>query len=281
MANIGKRRRLASLFNRKSGRSIIVAMDHGLFLGPIKGVEDIRGAARRVIEGQPDGIQVSRGVASALVEDLMGKDRPAFVLRVDATNIWRSRPEPKEGYRVPVCTVEDAVRMDAEAVVAFFFVGYETDNQEGENLTTLGMLASECEDWGMPLIIEPLVIEKGAHAVRDPERIRLAVRIACEVGADLLKVDYTGDPKSFEEIVQASTVPILIRGGPKMDRDEDVLKMVEESLRAGACGLVFGRNVWQHPDPVAFLSALRAIVHEGASVPHSLEFLAKREPLQR
>ncbi len=274
MSRIGKERRLARLINQKSRRTIIVAMDHGLFLGPIAGIGELRESVRRVVAGAPDGIQISRGALGAVWGEVSGRDRPSLVLRLDATNIWRSRPEPKEGYHQMVCTVEDGVRYDAEAVVTFFFVGYDRDEQEGENLSRLACVASECESWGMPLIVEPLVIEKGAHAVRDPERIRLAVRIACEMGADLLKVDYTGDPESFEEIVRISTVPILVRGGPKMDRDEDVLKMVAEAMTVGACGLVFGRNVWQHPSPAFVLSALGAIVHDGATVEEAMGLLS-------
>lgn len=270
---LGKRLRMSRILNPSTGKGIIVAMDHGLFLGPISGVENISAAVERVVEGQPDALQVTAGVASAVEKFLKGKDAPAFVLRVDATNIWRSVPEPKEGYHVTVASVEDAVCLGADAIVSFFFVGYETDSQEAENLERLANLASECRVWQMPLIIEPLVIEKGAHAVRDPERIKLAVRIASELGADALKVDYTGDPKSFSEIVEAATAPVLVRGGPKMDTDEAVLQMVKEAMDAGAKGLVFGRNIWQHEKPAAILAALKAIVHENATVEEALKRL--------
>jgi class I fructose-bisphosphate aldolase len=270
---LGKRLRLSRILNPSTGNGIVVAMDHGLFLGPIKGVEKIREAVERVVEGQPDALQVTAGVASAVEKFLVGKNAPGFVLRVDATNIWRSKPEPKEGYHVAVASVEDAVRLGADAIVAFFFVGYETDAQEAANLEKLANLASQCRVWQMPLIIEPLVIERGAHAVRDPERIKLAVRIASELGADALKVDYTGDPKSFAEIVEAATVPILVRGGPKMDTDEAVLRMVREAMDAGAKGLVFGRNIWQHEKPAAILAALKLIVHENATVDEAMKKL--------
>ncbi len=270
---VGKALRWGRVANPTTGNTIVVAMDHGLFLGPIAGVERIVQAVEQVIAGQPDAVQITPGVATAVAGRLVGKGAPALVLRVDATNIWRSRPEPKEGYHVLVASVEDAVRLGADAIVAFFFVGYETDQQEAANLERLAQLATACRTWGMPLIVEPLVIERGAHAVRDPERIKLAVRIATELGADALKVDYTGDPKSFSEIVEATTVPVLVRGGPKMESDEGVLNMVKEAMEVGARGLVFGRNIWQHPNPAAILAALRAIVHEGASVTEALKLL--------
>ncbi|MCX7642258.1 MAG: aldolase [Armatimonadetes bacterium] len=270
---LGKRLRMSRFLNPATGKGIIVAMDHGLFLGPISGIENISAAVEKVIEGQPDALQVTAGVAVAIERFLKGKNAPGFVLRVDATNIWRSRPEPKEGYHVTVASVKDAVCLGADAIVAFFFVGYESDAQEAENLERLASLASESRVWQMPLIIEPLVIEKRVHAVRDPERIKLAVRIASELGADALKVDYTGDRKSFAKIVEASTAPILVRGGPKMDSDEAVLRMVKEAMDAGAKGLVFGRNIWQHDKPAAILAALRAVVHENATVEEGLKKL--------
>lgn len=270
---VGKALRWGRVANPTTGNTIIVAMDHGLFLGPIAGVERIVQAVERVIAGQPDAVQITPGVTTAVVKGLIGKGAPALVLRVDATNIWRSRPEPKEGYHVLVASVEDAVRLGADAIVAFFFLGYETDQQEAANLERLAQLAAACRTWGMPLIVEPLVIERGAHAVRDPERIKVAVRIATELGADALKVDYTGDPKSFSEIVEATTVPVLVRGGPKMETDEAVLNMVKEAMEVGARGLVFGRNIWQHPNPAAILAALRTIVHEGASVAEAVKLL--------
>jgi class I fructose-bisphosphate aldolase len=275
---LGKVVRWHRLFRPDTGNSIVVAMDHGLFLGPIAGVEKLRDAVQRVVAGQPDALQLSAGAAQFVGEVLRGKNAPAFVLRLDATNIWRSQPEPKEGYHALVASVEDALRLGADAVVAFFFVGYETDRQEAENLERLATLAAACRQWGMPFIVEPLAIEKGSHAVRDPQRIQLAVRIASELGADALKVDYTGDPKSFAQVVESAFVPILVRGGPKMETDEAMLRMVREAMEAGARGIVFGRNIWQHPNPSAILTALRAIVHEGVSVSEVLERL--RAPLR-
>lgn len=274
---IGKRLRLSRVFDPSTGNSIVVAMDHGMFLGPIRGIESVSEAVERVVEGQPDALQVTVGVAAVIEKFLKGKNAPGFVLRIDATNIWRSKPEPKEGYHVPVASVEDAVRMGADAIVAFFFVGYESDVQEAANLEKLADLASQCRVWQIPLIVEPLVIERGSHAVRDPERIKLAVRIASELGADALKVDYTGDQKSFAEIVKVATAPILVRGGPKMDTDEAVLRMVREAMDAGARGLVFGRNIWQHEEPSAILSALRAIVHENTKVEEALKRLRSKK----
>lgn len=272
---LGKMVRWHRLFRPDTGNSVVVAMDHGLFLGPLAGLENLRAAVDRVVQGTPDGIQLSVGAAQAVGASLWGKGAPALVLRLDATNIWRSHPAPQEGYHACVASVEEAVRLGADAVVAFFFVGYDTDAQEAANLERLASLAAACRQWSMPLIVEPLAIERGAHVVRDPQRIRLAVRIASEIGADALKVDYTGDPVSFAQLVETATAPILVRGGPKMETEAAMLQMVHDAINAGARGVVFGRNVWQHDDPAAILRALRAIVHERAPVAEALSHLQR------
>lgn len=270
----GKRVRLNRLLDPRSGRSIVVAFDHGLFLGPIPGVEDVQTAIARVAEGGPDAVQVSPGVAVAAAESFLGRGAPALVLRLDASNTWRATAPPSAPYRVPVATVEDAVRLGADGVVAFLFTGYTHDREEGANLEAIGALASACRQWGMPLVVEPLAIAVGRHLVNDPEVVQLMVRMASEAGADLLKVDYTGSPETFTRVVRAATVPVLVRGGPRMDTPREVLAMVDDALKAGARGVVFGRNIWQHADPAGMVRALRWLIHEGSGVDRALRELS-------
>jgi fructose-bisphosphate aldolase, class I len=261
----GRQRRFGRILTPPSGRGIVVAFDHGLFLGPAPGVEEIRPAVARVVAGGPDAVQVSPGVAAAIIGALTGPHAPALVLRVDASNTWRTVAQPAVPYRVRVATVEDAVRLGADAIVAFLFAGYADDWQEGANLADIGALASECRRWGMPLVVEPLQIALGKHLVNDPDTVALMVRMACEAGADLIKADYTGSPESFARVIRGSTVPVLVRGGPKMDTPEQVLRMAADALSVGAQGVVFGRNIWQHSDPAGMVRALRRVVHERAA----------------
>lgn len=266
--------RLNRILNPQSGCGIIVAVDHGLFLGPILGAEDARGTVASVAAGSPDAIQVSPGVARAAQASFLGRTAPALVVRVDASNTWRSVAKPVVPYRVPVATVEDAIRLGADAIVTFLFTGYADDREEGANLQAVGGLASACRQWGVPLIVEPLAVAVGRPLVNDPEVVTLMVRVACEAGADLIKADYTGSAETFASVVRASTVPVLIRGGPKMDTPEQVLTMATDAVAAGARGVVFGRNVWQHDSPAAMVRALRRVIHERARVSEALADLA-------
>lgn len=152
--------------------------------------------------------------------------------------------------------------------------GYAEDREEGANLQDIGRLASECRALGLPLVVEPLAVAPGQHRVNPPEVVELLARIAWEAGADLLKVDYTGSRETFARVVRAAAVPVLVRGGPRTETAAEALAMVAEALEAGARGVVFGRNVWQHDDPAGMVRALRRIVHEGAGVGAALRELS-------
>lgn len=266
----GRRVRLNRVLHPSTGRSVVVAFDHGLSLGPTSGIEDIRAVVARVAAGEPDAVQVAPGVVAAIGDVVAGRAGPALILRVDASSAWRTAAATAAPYRVRIATVEDAVRLGADAVVAYLLTGYPDELQEGQNLADIGALASECRRWGVPLVVEPLHITPGRRAADDPDVAALMVRMACEAGADVIKADYTGSPDSFAGVVRASTAPVLVRGGPKMDTPERVLRMVADALEAGARGVVFGRNIWQHADPVGMVRALRRIVHEGRSPDQAL-----------
>jgi len=172
-----------------------------------------------------------------------------------------------------VAPAKAAVQLGADAVVTFLLSGHEDDSHEARNLEALSAIGQDCQEFGIPFIIEPLAIKKGVHVVQDFEIMKLVVRMASEVGADLIKADYPGDRKSFAELVRIAAVPLLVRGGPKMERERDMLQMVKDAMVEGAAGLVFGRNVWQHQQPAKILKALSAVVHENQSVQKALSIL--------
>jgi len=271
----GAELRQSRIINPETGRGIVVAMDHGLFLGPIEGLESTRKAIEAVLPGNPDAIQMTPGMVRANRDLFSGRGKPGIVLRVDATNIWRKKPEPNPGYYAQVASVRTAIQLGADAVVTFLLSGHEDDTQEKGNLETLAAAFQECQDFGIPFIIEPLAIKKGMHVVQDFEIMKLVVRMASEMGADLIKADYPGNRKAFGELVRLSSAPILVRGGPKMDSDRDVLQMVKDAMEEGAAGLVFGRNIWQHKHPAKILRALAAIVHENMSIQKALALVSR------
>ncbi len=267
----GNQLRTSRILNPESGNGIVVAIDHGLFIGPLPGIESTSKAIDGLLLGEPDAIQMTPGTTRANLSKFYGKGKPGVIVRLDATNIWRKKPTPKEGYYTFVASVKDAVQLAADAVVTFLFAGYDTDAQEADNLQTLSRIGSEAKEYGIPFIVEPLAIQKGSNVVRDFDIMKLIIRMASEIGADVIKADFPETKKQFEELVGISSVPILVRGGPKMDSDREMLQMVKDAIDCGAKGIVFGRNVWQHKEPAKILHALAAIVHEGQSVTKALK----------
>jgi len=270
--NIGKSSRIDTLFN-SNDNAFVVAFDHGILMGPINGIKDIESSVSRVVQGGPDAIQVTPPIAKVVSENFLGRNSPSLIARLDTSNLWRSSPEPKSGYYADLFSVKDAVRLNAQAVVTYLLVGFENDHDEAYNLKILSKIAHEAHDYGMPLIIEPLGIAKGYQAVRDKDVISLAVRMATEVGADLLKVDYTGDKSSFREILDSTTCPVMIRGGPKTKTLADSLQMVSDSLEIGANGIVFGRNIWQSDDPTKITKVYSDFVHNNIDINEALKQL--------
>jgi len=270
--NIGKSSRIDTLFN-SNDNAFVVAFDHGILMGPIDGIKDIESSVSKVVQGGPDAIQVTPPIAKVISENFLGRNSPSLIARLDTSNLWRSSPEPKSGYYTDLFSVKDAVRLNAQAVVTYLLVGFENDQDEAYNLKILSKIAHEAHDYGMPLIIEPLGIAKGYQAVRDKDVISLAVRMATEVGADLLKVDYTGDKSSFREILDSTTCPVMIRGGPKTKTLADSLQMVSDSLEIGANGIVFGRNIWQSDDPTKITKVYSDFVHNNIDINDALKQL--------
>ncbi len=264
-ADCGKKIRLGRILDPYTSRSAAIAFDHGLSSGPVPGNIKPRDMMAQLVEGGADAVLVSPGVARLCADFFVGKSAPALILRLDWTNMFR--PGEKLGYKEGrtslIGTVEDAVRLGADAVLTFMFVGYEDPDVEAREIEKNALVARACEAAGMPHIIEPMARGLLAGSKRyDAELIRMHVRNAAELGADAIKTDYSGQPETFRSVVEGCPVPILIAGGPKAETLEASLETVEGAMQAGAAGVLFGRNVFQAQDPVHMLRAIRAIIHE-------------------
>lgn len=254
----GKTVRMARLHRR--GRVFVVAIDHGLKAGPLKGIENPRAVVKAVREGGADAILATPPVieyVSAELGDLFA------IARVDGGSTVLS-PDPTQD--TIVYSVKEAVRAGADAVMAFGYVG---TRNEPEQLAKLASVARECRELGIPLIAEMLPAEvvayhrMGGERTLKPENVALAARVAWELGADAIKTYYTGDPASFRKVVEGCPIPIYVLGGPTASDFLAFLRQVEEAVSAGARGAVVGRNVWQHPDPLRAAKALSFVIHEG------------------
>lgn len=248
----GKTRRLRRIM-RTDSKSFIIAMDHGVTLGPVRGLENMQETVKRVVSGGADAVLVHKGIAKHV--DTQGS---GLIVHVSASTKLGGKPNLKVG----VCTLEEAVRLGADAVSAHINIGSE---DEGKMLEFLGSLSEQCDSYGIPLLA--MMYPRGPN-IKDEneyEVVAHAARIGAELGADVVKTVYTGDTNSFRRVVQSCPVPVVVAGGPRMKTDMDVLELGESSMKAGAAGLSFGRNVFQHDKPEAMSRALAAIVHEHAS----------------
>jgi len=250
MSRVGKEIRLKRIF-RDDGRTLIVAMDHGI-VRAVPGLERPLEVIEKVVAGGADAIMITLGILNQVYSKI--PRNIGIVLSIP--------PDPRY--------VEIAAKASVHAVKNTFFGSL----QDRERLELLASLAVECEKWGMPLLAEIVPMEiKGGKRIYKIEEAKDAARIGAEFGGDFIKTLYTGSRESFKEVVEACPVPVTILGGTKMDTDREVLQVVKGSIDAGGAGVCFGRNIFQHRDPTAITRAIAEIIHEDAEVEEALEKL--------
>jgi len=239
-------------------------MDHGVTVGPIAGLADMRDTVSKVVAGGANAILMHKGMVRAGHRGT-GKD-VGLIIHLSAGTAISPDPNAKE----LVCTVEEAIKLGADAVSVHINLGAETDK---EMLRQLGFVSNQCLQWQMPLVAMMYTRGPKIKDEFDVANVKLAARVGAELGADIVKVPYTGSIDSFKEVVHGCPVPVVIAGGPKMGSDEDIFKMVQGALEAGAAGLSIGRNAFQHEKPDKIIEALCKMVHEGVSIENAIETL--------
>jgi class I fructose-bisphosphate aldolase len=261
--------RLNRLFNPDSGRCLDVAVDHGFFGEPafLPGIEDMRAVVDTLVAAGPDAIQLTVGQAD-LLQSRPGKAKPALVLRTDVANVYGSQLPERLYSRLLEDAVLQAVRLDAACVVVNLFdIPAQPALREACIANVLRLRAS-CDQLAMPLMVEPLVMKAGGaggYAVDGSlDRILALVRQAVELGADVIKADPTEDLAAYHRVVEVARVPVLVRGGGRVP-DAELLARTHAVLAEGAAGIVYGRNIIQHPAPAAITRALMALVHDGVA----------------
>ncbi|MGD0078853.1 MAG: 2-amino-3,7-dideoxy-D-threo-hept-6-ulosonate synthase [Sedimentisphaerales bacterium] len=261
---IGKKIRLERIMDRNSGKTVIIPMDHGVTVGPIQGLEDMREAVSAVVAGGANAILMHKGIVRAGHRGT-GHD-VGLIIHLSGGTSLSPDPNAKE----LVCTVEEAIQLGADAVSVHINIGAETDK---DMLSQLGFISKRCMQWQMPLIA--MMYTRGPKIKNefDVVYVKHAARIGAELGADIVKVPYTGSVESFKEVVRGCPALVVIAGGPKMDSDEDIFRLAEAALAAGAAGLSIGRNAFQHKTPEKMVAALCEMVHKGASVNDAMQML--------
>lgn len=254
---IGKNIRLERVMNRDSGNMVMIPMDHGVTMGPIPGLIDMAETIDRVVEGGADSVLMHKGMIGPGHRG-SGQD-VGLVVHMSASTELSEEPNRK----VQSCRVEEAIRLGADAVSIHVNLGAE---QEAEMLRKFGHVSREAQKWGMPLLA--MMYPRGPK-ISDPydaDVLAHGARVGAELGADIIKCNYTGDPDSFRRVVEGCPVPVVIAGGEKTDTVRHVLEMVRGSMEAGGRGVSFGRNVFQAEDPSRMVEAIARLVHEGADV---------------
>lgn len=268
-------------FNRlfgASGNCFDVAIDHGMFNERtfLAGIENMRSAIDIIAAAAPDAIQLPPGTAPML-QSIQGKSRPALVLRTDIANIY-GNPLPSALFSEVIDRpVEQAIALDAACVVVNLLMLPNQPEVYRACVRNVNSLKRECEIYGMPLMVEPLVMQdnsKGAYMVDGAiDKILPLVRQAAELGADIIKADPCDDVREYHRVIDiAQGLPVLVRGGGKVS-DQEILSRTKLLMEQGARGIVYGRNVIQHANPGGMTRALMAIVHDSATAEEASRYL--------
>lgn len=250
----GKAIRLERIFNRSTNNTIIVPMDHGVSVGPIRGLEDLRTAVNKVAEGGANAVLGHIGLAKHGHRGY-GRDVGLIMHLSGSTSL---APDPD--HKVLVKDVEEAIKFGADAVSVHVNVGAQ---YEAEMLATLGQVSAQCDYWGMPLVAMMYPRGPKVENEHDVEYVKLAARVGAELGADIVKTNYTGDIDSFKDVIKGCPVPVVVAGGPQMETERELLQMVRDSLDAGGRGVAIGRNIFQAKDPTTVVRQIARVVHEG------------------
>ena len=260
----GKSIRMERITDRKTGNAVIVPMDHGVSVGPLDGLIDIRKTVDEVSNGGATAVLMHKGLIRYSYRQ-SGRDVGLIMHLSASTDLG-----PNRNSKVQITTIEEAIKYGADAVSIHINFGSE---DEPSMLEQAGKISEQCTDWGMPLII--MAYPRGPEIKNsfDPEAIAHCARAASEIGADLVKVSYTGDIDTFRDVCKGALAPVLIAGGPQMGSDLEILNMVHDSMEAGGRGVSIGRNVFQNRNVRGITKAISSIVLDGFSVEEASKFL--------
>jgi class I fructose-bisphosphate aldolase len=263
---IGKKIRMERILDRNSGKTVIIPVDHGVTVGPVIGLINMQETIRSVALGGANAIVMHKGLVETA---LRNKGEMGLVLHLSASTQIAIDPNSK----TLVCTVEEAIQLGADAISIHINLGTE---EEKSMLRDLGAVSKVAMEWGMPLLAMMYVKTHKGEDENDVKIVKHAARLGAELGADIVKVPYTGSPESFREVVEGCFVPVVIAGGRKVKTDQDILEMVKGAMVAGGTGVSIGRNVFQHKDPSKIVRAICKIVHHGSTIKEGLKELGER-----
>ncbi len=265
----GKKIRMGRLIDPEYGRGVIVPYAHGLLQGPIPGLENINEINKYMKifkNSRATGVILSYGYLKYSAEYLVGKCVPSLIICIDWINMTKTYKGiiSYDEVRTGICTsIEEAIKYGADGVMTYLTMGYDDPSMEVEEIKKNGLVVKECEKVGLPVIIEPVMAKfRDKDIFFSKDYLKVNDRIAAEIGADIVKSQYTGDPESFREVVENCAAPIMIAGGPKTGTMEDTFEMIRGAIQAGAAGSIVGRKVFQSENVAKCLEEVCKIVYE-------------------
>lgn len=272
MSSTGKALRMRRILDPATGTSVMFAISHGTSAPKVlSGIEDPRPMVRAVTEGGANLVFLARGFFKMCAPEIVKTNDMGFALKVSASCTHYGTPF----LEVQTATVEHAVELGADAVVAMIPFTY---TNEPDVISWVAGLGNECDRWGMPFIAEsefPNAYTEEASEYASSlgyEYLKRSARLCVELGADVVKANWTGSIDEFAEIVQVSNVPVVVAGGSKVS-DLDALQKLDEAMQAGAAGASVGRNIFQHKDPVGMTKAICAVVRERKSPEEAIKLV--------
>jgi 3-hydroxy-5-phosphonooxypentane-2,4-dione thiolase len=254
----GMKNRLSKIIKPNDGRCVMLAVDHGYFLGPTEKLEDPKKTIKPLLH-YADSIMLTRGILRTSVPP---QNNIPIVLRVSGGSSIIGEDLSKEDI---VTSIEEAIKLNASCLALSIFVGSKYENQ---TLTNLSKLVDEGERYGIPVLAVTAV---GKEMARDARYLGLSCRIAAELGAHVVKTYYC---KDFTKVVESCPIPIIIAGGKKIT-ERDALQLTFDAINDGASGVDMGRNIWQSEQPIAMIKAVKSIVHENYNFSEAYDLFLK------
>ena len=257
-------KRLRRIF-RENGKTVIIAMDHGLGLNVNPALDDTEEKLRKIVAGGADAVLLTYGIASRFAHVL---GDIGVILRIDGG--YSALPSEATGHPRLLYSVEDALRLGADAVVLNGFPGTPSEQDCMKNVSEA---VRQARVWGVPVMAEMLPGGFDKLVPHTPENVRLAARVGCEYGANIIKTTFAGDKEQFRQVIDAAYQPVVVLGGPAANDLTSLFVCIEDALSVGAAGVAIGRNVWNHEDPEAVVRALIELVHEDAKAEEAVRGL--------
>jgi len=262
MSLLGKEIRLSRLLNQKSGKLLAVAVDQAMARGIFEELMPIERKVSEIVAGGPDSITMHKGIADTCFRQHAGK--AGFILKCSTFSPWQPN------YDAWVTEVEEAILLGADAVSMGCIIG---GDDQPEQLRNLGLFAGKAASYGIPTVAH---IYPRGNQIPDDEKnhwkhVAYAVRAGAELGIDIVKTKYTGDPDTFHKVVSSTPAKVVVAGGDNGNNIEDYFQMVYDVIDAGGTGITFGRIVWNNPNPTAVVKSFKHIIHEKGTVREAVE----------